>query len=253
MNLTWLDSNSWLMEIANKRILLDPWLVGSLTFGNLPWLFKGEKTKLRPIPENIDLILLSQGLEDHAHPPTLAELERAIPVVASPNGAKVVQELGYKEINILKPGEKFVLDQKIEIIAVPGSPIGPQLIENGYLIKDLSNGYTLYYEPHGYHSQLIKETSDIDAVITPIVDLKLPILGSVIQGQKSALELCRAVSPQFIIPTAAGGDVAFEGLLMYLLRTEGTSEQFRDLLVENNLKTQVIDPKPGESFAIPPL
>ena len=44
MHLTYLDSNSWLIEIGSQKILLDPWLVGSLVFGNLPWLFKGEKT-----------------------------------------------------------------------------------------------------------------------------------------------------------------------------------------------------------------
>ncbi|NJL83206.1 MAG: MBL fold metallo-hydrolase, partial [Chloroflexaceae bacterium] len=69
MYLTYFDSNSWLIEIADQRILLDPWLVGSLTFGNMAWLFKGEKRTSRPLPEKIDLILLSQGLEDHAHHP----------------------------------------------------------------------------------------------------------------------------------------------------------------------------------------
>ncbi|MFM7716189.1 MAG: MBL fold metallo-hydrolase, partial [Microcystis sp.] len=76
MQLTWLDSNSWLIEIGGKRLLLDPWLVGSLTFGNLTWLFEGKKTANHAIPEHIDLILLSQGLEDHAHPPTLQVLDR---------------------------------------------------------------------------------------------------------------------------------------------------------------------------------
>ena len=41
MHLTYLDSNSWLMELAGKKILLDPWLVGPLVFGNQSWFFKG--------------------------------------------------------------------------------------------------------------------------------------------------------------------------------------------------------------------
>lgn len=250
MKLTWLDSNSWLLEIAGKRILLDPWLVGSLIFGNLSWLIKGDKTKKRPIPDNIELILLSQGLEDHAHPPTLEKLPRTIPVVASPNGAKVVENLGYTDINILKHGEQFILDQAVEITAVPGSPVGVQLLENGYVIKDLSNNYTLYYEPHGYHSELIKQNPSIDAVITPIVDLKLPLIGSVIKGQQSALELCKRVKPKVIIPTAAGGDVLFEGVLMKFLRAEGNGDDFRNLLLANNLTTNLIEPTPGESFTI---
>ena len=64
MYLTYLDSNSWLVEMGGQNILIDPWLVGSLTFGNLDWLFKGSRPQERPIPEKIDLILLSQGLED---------------------------------------------------------------------------------------------------------------------------------------------------------------------------------------------
>ena len=67
MYLTWLDVNSWLIELAGRRILVDPWLVGSQMFGNLDWLFKGVRSNPRPIPDNIDLILLSQGLEDHTH------------------------------------------------------------------------------------------------------------------------------------------------------------------------------------------
>lgn len=250
MYLTWLDSNSWLIELANKRILLDPWLVDSLIFGNLPWLFEGKKNISRPIPENIDLILLSQGLEDHAHPPTLKQLDRNIPVAASPNATKVVRELGYTQINTLAHEETFILADKVEIKAVPGSPIGPTLVENGYLLKDLENGQTLYYEPHGYHSPSLKKNLPIDVIITPIIDLKIPLLGSVIKGQQSALEACKLLQPQVILPTAAGGDITFEGLLISVLRAEGSVETFQNLLAQNNLSTQVIEPKPAERFAV---
>lgn len=250
MYLTWLDSNSWLIELANKRILLDPWLVDSLVFGNLPWLFAGKKNISRPIPDNIDLILLSQGLEDHAHPPTLKQLDRNIPVVASPNAAKVVRKLGYKQIETLAHEETFIFADKVEIKAVPGSPIGPTLVENGYLLKDLENGQTLYYEPHGYHSSSLKKNAPIDVIITPTIDIKIPLLGSVIKGQQSALEACKLLQPQVILPTAAGGEITFEGLLTSVLRSEGTIETFRDLLAQNNLSTQVIEPKPAQRVAI---
>jgi L-ascorbate metabolism protein UlaG (beta-lactamase superfamily) len=250
MYFTWLDSNSWLIELAGKRILLDPWLVDSLTFGNLSWLFKGIKNTSRPIPEQIDLILLSQGLEDHAHPPTLKQLDRHIPVVASPNAAKVVRELGYMQVRSLAHGETFTLADRVAIEAVPGSPIGPQLVENGYFLKDLASSQTIYYEPHGYHSPSLKEKLPIDVVIVPIVDLKLPLLGAVIKGQQSALELCKLLQPQVILPTAAGGDITFEGLLMSLLRDDGNAETFRALLAQNNLTARVFEPKPGEKFVV---
>jgi L-ascorbate metabolism protein UlaG (beta-lactamase superfamily) len=250
MKLTWLDSNSWLIEIAQKRILLDPWLVGPLVFGNLPWLFKGEKRVKRAIPDNIDLILLSQGLEDHSHPPTLEKLDHQLPVIASPNGAKVCENLGYTNITTLKHSESFKLNQQIEIKAVPGSMVGFNLVENGYIIRDLTNDESIYYEPHGFHSPLLKEEPPVKVIITPLVGLKIPFLGSVINGKKEALEVCKWLKPEAILPTANGGDIDFEGVLINLLKMEGTMDDFRNLLTENNLNIQVIEPKPGELVEI---
>jgi L-ascorbate metabolism protein UlaG (beta-lactamase superfamily) len=251
MYLTYLDSNSWLIEIGNKTILLDPWLVGPLTFANLDWVFKGYRPQERSIPENIDLILLSQGLEDHAHPPTLKQLDHSLPVVASVNATKVVKQLGYTQVTTLAHGETFRWDQSVEITAIPGSPIGPTSIENGYLLKELATGFTLYYEPHGYHSPSLKEFAPVDVIITPLIDLALPVLGAVIQGRKKAVEVAQWLQPQVMLSTAAGGDVIFEGLLVSLLKAVGTVEEFRSLLQDNHISAQVIDPKPGERFAVP--
>ena len=250
MDLTWFNSNSWMIDIGGKRILLDPWLVGSLVFGNLPWLFKGEQTTSYPIPEHIDLILLSQGLEDHSHTPTLEQLDPNIPVVGSPNAAKVVEKLGFTQVTSLSHGETFTLSNQVEIKAVPGSPIGPQLVENGYLLKEFESGNTIYYEPHGFHSPLIQEAAPIDVVITPLIDLKLPLLGSIIKGQKSALQLCQWLRPQVILPTAESGDVIYKGLLNSLLSIAGSTEEFSSLLKVNNLAIRVIEPKPGEMFTL---
>lgn len=250
MYLTWLDSNSWLMEIGGKRILLDPWLVGNLVFGNLDWFFKGSKGLDLPIPANIDLILLSQGLEDHAHPPTLDRLDKTIPVVGSPGAAKVAQNLGYSQVTALAHGENFTLNNSLEIKAFPGSPIGPTLVENGYLIRELETGLKLYYEPHGYHSPSLKEAAPVDVVITPIVDLALPLIGPIIKGTKSALEVAKMLQPQVMLPTAAAGDVKYEGWLALLLREVGSLEEFRSRLAENQLTTKAIAPKPGERFEL---
>ena len=250
MHLTYFDFNSWLIELDETRILLDPWLVGDLTFGNASWFFKVTKNNAHPIPENIDLILLSQGLEDHAHPPTLKELDHNIPVVASPNAEKVVQQLGYSTIISVAHGESYTIKEQVEIKAVTGSPTGFNLIENGYIIKGLESGKTLYYEPHGYHSQEIITTESIDVVITPLINVKLPLLGAVIKGQKTALELCQAIKPQVILSTAAGGDVSSEGFLAAIFKAEGTVAEFNDLLKQKGLSTTAINPKSGESIEL---
>ncbi|MEB3343808.1 MBL fold metallo-hydrolase [Okeania sp.] len=250
MQLTWLDSNSWLMEIGSKRLLIDPWLVGPLVFGNVPWLFKGEKKTPRPIPENVDLIVLSQGLEDHAHPETLKQLDKNIPVVASPTAAKVAQKFDYSQIITLNHGDTYSFENSVEIRAVPGSLVGPTLVENGYILKDLTNSNSIYYEPHGNHSEEIKKFAPIDVVISPIINLNLPLLGPVIKGNESALQVAKWLQPQVMLPTAAGGDIDFQGLLMSILKAEGSVEETQSLFVKNNLATKVIEPKPGKSLEI---
>ncbi|MGB3533762.1 MAG: MBL fold metallo-hydrolase [Microcoleaceae cyanobacterium] len=253
MYLTWLDSNSWLLEISNQRILLDPWLVGPLMFGNLPWLFKGIRPTPRPIPDNIDLILLSQGLEDHAHPETLKQLDKNIPVIASPNATKVVKELEYTQVTTLKHGESYTLANEINIKALPGSPIGPTLVENGYLLSELATNHTLYYEPHGYHSPELKDIAPIDVVITPLTTLSLPIIGPIIQGAETALKLAQWATPQVMVPTADGEEIQYEGLLTAFIKPEGSIEDFRSTLARHNLSTRVLQPQPGQRFEVLPV
>jgi L-ascorbate metabolism protein UlaG (beta-lactamase superfamily) len=90
----------------------------------------------------------------------------------------------------------------------------------------------------------------VDVVITPIIDLALPLVGPIIKGTKSALELAKMLQPQVMLPTAAGGDVVYEGLLVSFLRAVGTVDEFRSLLQQNNLSARVIEPKPGEAFEL---
>jgi len=251
MNLTYFGANSWLLELGQKHILIDPWLVDSLVFGNMPWLFKGDKPPaLDALPDQIDLILLSQGLDDHAHRPTLEKLDKAIPVVGSENAATVVRELGYTQVTPLAFGQTFTLADQIEIRALPGAPIGPFLQENAYLIKQLESGTSLYYEPHGYPPEQLKEYAPIDVVISPVVNLELPLLGPIIQGDNTALQLAQWVKPQAFLPTAADDNVKYEGLLDSLVYKVGSLEKLRSQLAQHDLSTQVIDPQLKEPIEL---
>jgi L-ascorbate metabolism protein UlaG (beta-lactamase superfamily) len=250
MRLTWFGANSWLIELEQQRLLIDPWLVGSLVFNNLSWLFKGQRSQpLSSIPDKIDLIVLSQGLEDHAHRPTLEQLDRTIPVVASPSAVKVVKQLGYTQVTSLTPTQTFTLANQIEIRAMPGAPIGLS-VENGYLIKHLHSRTTLYYEPHGFSPPELKNYAPVDVVINPVVNLELPLVGPIIKGHTGALQLAQLLQPKFFLPTAAGSGVDYDGFLVSLLRTVGSVEQLRSQFAEHNLLTQVIDPQPGETVEL---
>ncbi|HAG83823.1 MAG TPA: Zn-dependent hydrolase [Cyanobacteria bacterium UBA12227] len=251
MHLTYFGANSWLLELGQHRILIDPWLVGSLIFGNLPWFFKGDKPQvLDALPNKIDLILLSQGLEDHAHKPTLKMLDKTIPVVGSTSAAKIVKELGYTQVTSLTPNQTFTLANQVEIRALAGAPIGPLQQENSYLIKQLDSGTSLYYEPHGYPPIELKDYAPVDVVISPVITMELPLLGSIIQGNKTALQLAQSVKPQVFLNTAAGGNVQYSGLLNYLIRIVGSMDELRSQLAQHNLPTQVIDPQLKEPIEL---
>ena len=67
MHATFLGANGWLLEFGCLRVLVDPWLTGSLEFAPGPWFFQGELRQPQPLPERLDLLLLTQGLPDHDH------------------------------------------------------------------------------------------------------------------------------------------------------------------------------------------
>jgi len=250
MHLTWLDNNSWLLDLAQKRYLIDPWLVGPLVFSQQAWLIKGVKLDPPPIPEAIDGILLSQGLEDHAHPETLKQLDRRIPVVASVNGAKVAEALGYEQVTALDHGQSTTLDDTLEITAVPGAPIGPFLVENGYLLCDRTTGLRLFYEPHGFHDDTLQQTAPVDVVITPVVDLKLPLVGAILRGRQGALELATWLQPQVILPTADANQTTFSGLLAAWIQTLGGIDTLRRDLAQHHLSSRVLTPTVGEPIPL---
>lgn len=242
---TWLDSNSWLWEIDGIRILVDPWLVETLVFGDSPWLFEGKRPQPMPIPESIDLILLSQGLPDHAHPPTLKQLNKAIPVIASPAGAAVAQDLGFTDVTAINHGDRVSFKAQLHIQAFPGAPVGPVAKENGYVLST-DEGVSLYYEAHGYPDSTLAEYAPIDVAITPIVNLELPFSIPVLRGNAGALELAKRVKPRVMLPTAGSGELEFTGLLTKVLQEKGSAEQMQAALSTAGLSTQVVTTKPGD-------
>ncbi len=250
MQLTWLDSNSWTIDLGGKRILLDPWLVGELVFAELDWLFAGKRDRDRAIPDNIDFILLSQGLEDHAHRPTLQQLDRDLPVIGSQNAAKAVTELGYHNVTALGHGDRYVFENAIEIHATPGSRVGMTTVENGYVLKSLDTGETLYYEPHGSHSETVRKFAPVDVVIAPVVNLSVPFVPPIIQGKNSASKLANWLQPKYFVNTAAGGDIHYSGVLANFLTSEGSTEELQAVLKKNNLDTRAIDATPGEPLEL---
>ncbi|MBW4580532.1 MAG: MBL fold metallo-hydrolase [Tildeniella nuda ZEHNDER 1965/U140] len=253
MRLTRIDLNSWLFHLAGRTILVDPWLIDPLVFYGQPWLFTAyHNTPIAFTPETlppIDLILLSQGVDDHCHKPTLERLDRNIPVVASPTAAKIVRQLGYQQVTAIAHWDAFNLDT-LTITAIPGAELQPGQVENGYLLLDSVTNKTLYYEPHLFPTKVpVERLGRVDVAIAPVVGQVIPLLGQVIMGPLQAMHLVETLKPRFFVPTAVG-DIRTDGILPKLIQTVGSVEEFRDRLLASGLPTQLRAPAPGETLEL---
>ncbi|KGG15520.1 MULTISPECIES: MBL fold metallo-hydrolase [unclassified Prochlorococcus] len=241
---SYLGSSGWLIDLNGFRILIDPWLKGDLVFPPGPWLIRGTLNREIDPPQQIDLILLTQGLPDHAHPQTLELLDRSIPVVGSTSACKVVQKLGFQQIFLLKPGEIREISS-ITLEATAGANV-PK-IENGYIVSNTKNSF--YIEPHGFLDQNLP-ARDVDTVITPVIDIKLPFVGSFIRGKSILPKLIKTFNPKIIISSTTGGDSKFTGMLNNLFSVDGTIEEVSKSL-EN--KVEFIDPIIGKHYLLDTL
>ena len=250
MRLTRIDLNSWLFHLAGRTILVDPWLVDPLVFYGQPWLFTAyHNTPIAFTPETlppIDLILISQGVDDHCHKPTLERLDRSVPVVASPTAAKTIRQLGYQKVTAIAHWENFSLGDALTITAIPGAELQPGQVENGYLLCDGTTNETLYYEPHLFPvTTPVEQIGRVDVAIAPVIGQVIPLLGQVIMGSLEAMHLVETLKPHFFVPTTLG-DIRAEGILPKVIQTVGSVEEFRDRLLASGLPTQLCVPAPGE-------
>jgi L-ascorbate metabolism protein UlaG (beta-lactamase superfamily) len=253
MKLTWIDLNSWIFQIAGQTVLVDPWLVDPVVLYGQPWLFSA-RHKIPPAftPETlppVDLILISQGLDDHCHRPTLEKLDRRIPVVASPTAGKIAKQLGYEQVTSLAVGKTIDLVGRLQITAVPGAEIQPGQVENGYVLQDLKTSERLYYEPHLFPLAKADQIGPVDVAIAPVIGQIFPLLGQVIMGPTEALAMVQALHPRYFLPTTRG-DIEASGILPALTRSVGSVEEFRDLLANSGLSTRLLVPDPGISLEL---
>ena len=125
---TYLGSNGWFIKFKKTNLIIDPWLKGDLIFPPGEWFFKGSLEQELSIDKEIDIILLTQGLPDHCHIPTLEMFKKDIPIICPRSANKILEKIGFSSIKILKPTEKTHLCN-LSFEATAGAPV-PQ-IENG--------------------------------------------------------------------------------------------------------------------------
>jgi len=271
--LTYLEINGWLLSTGGCTILIDPVLEGALDFG-IPTIYSAKKRKLPStglcdeLPP-IDCLLITQGLDDHAHTRTLKKLANTlggdVTVIAPPSAFDALERSGFDgngNIRYIKPGGQVTVGggggggdgEEVTIKATTGALVGPpwQARENGYIIRTPS-GPSIYIEPHvEYNMKELLEEAPVDAVITPISGQGLPAF-ELVHGPSDVLRLVQTLQPRYIIPMQ-NGDVDAEGLASSLVQSIGSPGEFRRILSKaqrpDEHKVEVIDTVPGENIVL---
>lgn len=205
------------------QVLADPWLVGPLTFGppELAFLYSATKPSGDSLgvaaASGADVLLLAQGLDDHAHRPTLRALaaaNAALPVVASPAAAAVARDCGFTNVTAVAPGGVATL-RGVTFAATQGALVGPpwSTRECGFLISDqgatsssADPGVCVYYEPHlDYVESSVRDAlraagRAVDLVIAPCTAVALAGYPLVLGSPDAVLRLLRLLRPRVLVP-----------------------------------------------------
>lgn len=260
--LTYLEGNSWLWEVSGVKILVDPILVGNLDFG-IPWLYDAAKKFLKnfqldDLPE-IDCLLITQSLDDHCHLKTLKPLSQKLPgvrVIATPNAKALLDPL-FSNVTYLDPSQETEIESKnsppVKVRATAGPILGPpwQRPENGYLVTSSQGKLTLYYEPHCVYNKSLLEKERADIVITPVIKQLLPSF-TLVSGQEDAVLLAKLLNARIIVPMK-NGDLDSRGLLASIVKSDGTLDSFKKILLKELPDAKLLEPIPGEPLVIPGL
>ena len=224
---TYLGSNGWFIKFPKTNLIIDPWLKGDLIFPPGEWFFKGSLEDEISLDKEIDIILLTQGLPDHCHIPTLEMFSKDIPIICPKSASGILEKIGFNSIKVLKPTDK-TNQLNLSFEATAGAPV-PQ-IENGYIVKDdQNNGF--YIEPHGYLDESLNK-QNLDAVITPTKNLELPLVGSFVKGADVIPKLINKFNPKFILSSTVGGDAKYSGFLNNFISVHEYKEELNCNLID---------------------
>ena len=224
---TYLGSNGWFIKFQKNNLIIDPWLKGDLIFPPGEWFFKGSLDQEISLDKKIDIILLTQGLPDHCHIPTLEMFRKDIPIICPRSAHGILEKIGFSSIEVLKPTER-TNKLNLSFEATSGAPV-PQ-IENGYIVKDDQDN-SFYIEPHGYLDENLSN-QNLDAVITPTKNLELPLLGPFVKGADVIPKLINKFNPKYILSSTVGGDAKYSGFLNNFISVQDYKDELNCNLVD---------------------
>lgn len=253
MTYTSYEANAWkaTFEQSGVTVLVDPWLIGDLTFLEQYWIYRGQKIKagdldVQAIAKSADIVLITQALEDHAHPPTLDAMPRDVAIVAEPGAAKKCRDLGYSNVTELSHGQTLdVADGRLSLSATQGALVGPpwETRQLGIIFREKADkGLTVYYEPHcdfvgDSVTEQLSAGEAVDIVITPVVNQQLgteSIGYPLVCGDDNSLDLVQLLRPKLVIPFS-NAEMQASGPLSFVIKQKGSIDEFKHKLASAGL------------------
>mmetsp|Transcript_13771 Transcript_13771/g.29972 ORF Transcript_13771/g.29972 Transcript_13771/m.29972 type:complete len:337 (+) Transcript_13771:102-1112(+) len=263
---THLEGNGQLWQATNGNtkasIVIDP-LASQLDFG-IPWGYRANKQSISE-QATIDLIcdaqpshcLLTMGLDDHTHLPTLEKLRERMPelrYIVAPSCEKKLLDFGLRadQITVLDHGESCQLsgDATATVTATQGALVGPpwQKRENGFLLelnsaKEENGGVSIYYEPHG--DVVLDNIKHLraDIMVSPVTKQSLPAQVptegqfTLVYGGDRTLEIAESLGVEVVVPLGNGA-LRIEGPLAGLVSASGDVSDFEKLVEQRNIGSE---------------
>lgn len=142
----------WLVAIGGQTLLFDAWLDDPYVSGSGAF-FTGRRLEAPALGADalppLDAIVLSSAEQDHAHPRTLARLDKSVPVFASRAAARSARRAGFRAVTTLAPGDPVALcGGAVSALALPGLGRNTAVV-----LRDPSTGERLCIAPHGLDEQ----------------------------------------------------------------------------------------------------
>ena len=217
---------SWEIHWADRKVIIDPWLVGS-EVDYFSWFNEQWHTTEAVSPKEIerpDFILISQSYSDHCHEETLQCFDIDIPILASPKAfnrlSKTFDKSRLIQLPIISENGFLEIDGFQIATIHPGRWIDP--VYYAHIIA--RNGKAIFYSSHGFELNqrqldLLAEL-DVQLLITSFSHIKLPFFlgGNVNPGMENVKSLIDQLSPKNVT-CSHDEEKEHRGVVMKLAKT----------------------------------
>ena len=187
---------TWILTLGGKRLLIDPWLVGSEVDGH-PLFSEQWHVHACMTPADIgpiDAIVLTQPFDDHCHRATLERLPE-VPILAVPAAYDRVRSWGIA-------AERCVRIADTTWGALQLHPLRPSALDptHGALRLEGADGSVLI-APHGLRASTPVEPVDVLLVTHTTYALPFFLGGTVNLGLAAAQDLAKRTGARRVIDT----------------------------------------------------